>query len=205
MAHARHDASLGDHGDGAESKFLGPYHGGDGDVAPGADAAVDAQDNAIAQAVTIFLQIVKIIAAASVKVGIPPAFPHRWLIVVSFSHELPSRPVPLHFLYRCIRHSIPSFPTATVPSTSTIAPSTHSPLLMLRHADCRPLHAASTAAYNASYPPFKTGVNKINNVRFQPPSPLPPSSPPSSPASAYLSPPRRLRCCDVRSRLVRCI
>ena len=72
------------------------------------------------------------------------------------------------------------------------------PLLMIRHADCRPLLAASTAASNASYPPFKTGVNKINNVRFQPPSPLPPSSPPSSTASAYLSPPRRLHCCDVR-------
>ena len=47
-------------------------------------------------------------------------------------------------------------------------------------------------------PPFKTGVNKINNVRFQPPSPLPPSSPPSSTASAYLSLTRRLHCCDVR-------
>ncbi len=63
MAHAHHGASLGNHGDGAESEFLGPYHGGDGDVSPGADAAADAQDNTIAQAVTIFSQIVKIIAA----------------------------------------------------------------------------------------------------------------------------------------------
>ncbi len=55
MAHARHDASLGNHGDGAESKFLGPHHGGDGDVAPGTDAAADAQDNAIAQAITMLL------------------------------------------------------------------------------------------------------------------------------------------------------
>mmetsp|Transcript_18787 Transcript_18787/g.45135 ORF Transcript_18787/g.45135 Transcript_18787/m.45135 type:complete len:440 (-) Transcript_18787:1966-3285(-) len=51
MAHARHDASLGDHGDGAESEFLGSHHGGDGDVASGADAAVDTQDDAIAKAV----------------------------------------------------------------------------------------------------------------------------------------------------------
>ena len=35
-------------------------------------------------------------------------------------------------------------------------------------------------------------------MRFQPPSPLPPSSPPSSTASAYLSLTRRLHCCDVR-------
>ena len=31
-----------------------------------------------------FLHIVKIIAVACIKVGIPPAFPHQWLIVVSF-------------------------------------------------------------------------------------------------------------------------
>ena len=131
--------------------------------------------------------------------GIPPAFPHP-VVDCCFSSlraTVPSRPSPLSLPLH------PSWPPL-LPHRCRPINLRHRlfnslPLLMIRHVDCRPLLAASTSASNASLPPpFKTGVNKINNVRFQPPSPLPPSSPPSSTASAYLSPPRRLHCCDVR-------
>ena len=56
-------------------------------------------------AANFYLQNVNIFAAAGIKVGIPPAFPHQWLIVVSCFYT-----VPLHFIHRCIRHSLPSSP-----------------------------------------------------------------------------------------------
>ena len=108
-----------------------------------------------------FLQIVKIIAAASVKVGIPPAFPHP---VVDCCFPSPLS-IPLHPSWP------PLLPHRCRPINLRHRLFNSLPLLMIRHADCRPLIAASTAASNASYPPFKTGVNKINNVRFQPSSP----------------------------------
>ena len=48
MAHSRHDAPLGDHGDGTEPVLLGPHHGCDGEIPSGANSAVHAKGDAIA-------------------------------------------------------------------------------------------------------------------------------------------------------------
>ena len=104
-------------------------------------------------AASFYLQNVNIFAAAGIKVGIPPAFPHQWLIVVSLPYELPSRPSPLSLPLH------PSWPPLLPHRCHPI--NLHHrlfnslPLLMPRHADCRPLLAASTAASNASYPPLQ--------------------------------------------------
>ena len=51
MALAHHDAAHGDERRRADAEFLGAHHGGDDDVAAGAQAAVGAQDHAVAQIV----------------------------------------------------------------------------------------------------------------------------------------------------------
>ena len=45
-------------------------------------------------AANFYLQNVNIFAAAGIKVGIPPAFPHQWLIVVCCLHRCIQRVVP---------------------------------------------------------------------------------------------------------------
>ena len=118
--------------------------------------------------------------------GIPPAFPHP-VVDCCFSSlraTVPSRPSPLSLPLH------PSWPPLPPPPLPSHQPPP-SPLQLTAPAHDPPRRLSSSprclhlCIQRVATPPFKTGVNKINNVRFQPPSPLPPSSPPSSTASAF--------------------
>ena len=97
VARARHDASLGDHGNGVESIMAAMAMSRLVRMPPSTHRITRSRRPS-----QFFLQIVKIIAAASVKVGIPPAFPH---LVVDCCFPSPLS-IPLH----------PSWPPPPLPS-----------------------------------------------------------------------------------------
>mmetsp|Transcript_20910 Transcript_20910/g.58145 ORF Transcript_20910/g.58145 Transcript_20910/m.58145 type:complete len:380 (-) Transcript_20910:408-1547(-) len=53
VANAGHDTTLGNHGDGSETKLLSTQHGCDDDVTPGADTAIGAESDAITKSVVV--------------------------------------------------------------------------------------------------------------------------------------------------------
>ena len=51
VADPRHNAALGNHGDGAKAKLLGPHQGSHDHIPAGFETAIDPQQDAIAQLV----------------------------------------------------------------------------------------------------------------------------------------------------------